>query len=84
MLSVAENEASQTSERIKSVFKTKLQNNEIVSGKIPIGLKKDGKKLILDNNKKDFVIDVFDYYIQSGSIYKTLDHVLVTDNTFNT
>jgi len=83
MLSVAENEASQTSERIKSVFKTKLQNNEIVSGKIPIGLKKDGKKLILDNNKKDFVIDVFDYYIQSGSIYKTLDHVLVTDNTFN-
>ena len=83
MLSVAENEAAQTSERIKSVFKTKLQNSEIVSGKIPIGLKKDGKKLVIDNTKKDFVIDIFDYYIQSGSIYKTLDHVLIIDNTFN-
>lgn len=83
MLSVAENEAAQTSERIKSVFKTKLQNNEIVSGKIPIGLKKDGKRLIIDDTKKDFVIDIFDYYIQSGSIYKTLDHAIILDNTFN-
>lgn len=83
MLSVAENEAAQTSERIKSVFKTKLQNNEIVSGKIPLGLKKDGKKLIIDNDKKDFVIDIFNFYIQSNSIYKTLDHALVLDNSFN-
>lgn len=83
MLSVAENEAAQTSERIKSVFKTKLQNNEIVSGKIPVGLKKQGKKLIVDETKRAFVNDVFDYYIQVGSVYKTLDHVIISDNTFN-
>lgn len=83
MLSVAENEAAQTSERIRSVFKTKLQNNEIVSGKIPVGLKKDGKKLIIDPAKKDFIIDIFDFYLRSNSVYKTLDHVLAIDNTYN-
>lgn len=83
MLSVAENEAAQTSERIRSVFKTKLQNNEIVSGKIPVGLKKDGKKLIIDPVKKDFIIDIFDFYLKSNSVYKTLDHALTIDSTYN-
>lgn len=77
MLSVAENESAQTSERIKSVFKTKLQNKEIVSGKIPIGYKKEGKKLVIDEDKKQFVIDTFDYYIKTNSIYKTFDHLTV-------
>jgi DNA invertase Pin-like site-specific DNA recombinase len=77
MLSVAENESAQTSERIKSVFKTKLQNKEIVSGKIPIGYKKDGKKLVIDEDKKQFVIDTFDFYIKTNSIYKTFDHLTV-------
>lgn len=41
MLSVAENESAQTSERIRSVFKTKIENKELISGKIPNWIKKD-------------------------------------------
>lgn len=77
MLSVAENESAQTSERIKSVFKTKLQNKEIVSGKIPIGYKKSGKNLVIDEDKRQFVVDTFDYYIKTNSIYKTFDHLTI-------
>lgn len=69
MLSVAENESAQTSERIKSVFKTKLENRELVSGKIPIGLKKDGKKLVIDEDKKQIVLDAFKYYKEHNSAY---------------
>ena len=43
MLSVAENESAQTSERIRSVFNNKIHQKEIISGKIPIGYKKEEK-----------------------------------------
>lgn len=71
MLSVAENESAQTSERIKSVFKTKLLNKEIVSGKIPIGLKKEGKKLAIDEDKKQIILDAFEIYKETTSAYTT-------------
>jgi DNA invertase Pin-like site-specific DNA recombinase len=71
MLSVAENESAQTSERIRSVFKTKLESKELISGKIPVGLKRDGKKLAIDNNRKQIVIDAFEFYKETISAYKT-------------
>ena len=71
MLSVAENESAQTSERIRSVFKTKIENKELISGKIPIGLKKDDKKLIIDESKKQIVLDAFDFYKETTSAYQT-------------
>lgn len=74
MLSVAENESAQTSERIKSVFKTKLQSKEIVSGSIPVGYKKQGKKLVVDEQYKQFVINTFEYYSKCNSIYKTFEN----------
>ncbi len=74
MLSVAENESAQTSERIKSVFKTKLQSKEIVSGSIAIGYKKDNKKLVVDEKNRQFVIDTFMYYSKCNSIYKTFEN----------
>ena len=77
MLSVAENESAQTSERIKSVFKTKLQNKEIVSGSIAIGYKKEGKNLIIDESNRQFVIDTFEYYSKCNSIWKTFNYFTV-------
>ncbi len=71
MLSVAENESAQTSERIRSVFKTKIQNKELISGKIPIGLKRNDKKLIVDENKKQIVLDAFEFYKETTSAYQT-------------
>ena len=71
MLSVAENESAQTSERIRSVFKTKTENKELISGKIPIGLKREDKKLVIDENKKQIVLDAFQFYKETTSAYQT-------------
>lgn len=71
MLSVAENESAQTSERIRSVFKTKIENKEIIAGKIPIGLKKENKSLAIDEDRKQIVLDAFQFYKETSSAYKT-------------
>lgn len=71
MLSVAENESAQTSERIRSVFKTKLESKEVISGKLPIGLIRDGKKLIINEKEKQIVIDAFQFYKETTSAYRT-------------
>ncbi len=71
MLSVAENESAQTSERIRSVFKTKIENKEIIAGKIPIGLKKHDKKLVIDEDKKQIIQDAFHFYKETTSAYQT-------------
>ena len=71
MLSVAENESAQTSERIKSVFKTKVENKEVIAGKIPIGLKKENKKLVIDEDKKQVILDAFRFYKETTSAYQT-------------
>lgn len=71
MLSVAENESAQTSERIRSVFKTKIENKEVIAGKIPIGLKKENKRLVIDENNKQIILDAFDFYKQTTSAYQT-------------
>ena len=71
MLSVAENESAQTSERIRSVFKTKVESKELISGKIPVGLKRHDKKLIIDEDKKQVVLDAFQFYKETTSAYQT-------------
>lgn len=71
MLSVAENESAQTSERIRSVFKTKIENKELIAGKLPVGLKKENKKLIIDETKKQIVLDAFQFYKETTSAYQT-------------
>lgn len=71
MLSVAENESAQTSERIRSVFKTKVESKELISGKIPIGLKRENKKLVIDEDKKQIVLDAFKFYKETTSAYTT-------------
>ena len=71
MLSVAENESAQTSERIRSVFKTKVESKELISGKIPIGLKRQDKKLVVDENTKQVVLDAFQLYKETTSAYQT-------------
>lgn len=71
MLSVAENESAQTSERIRSVFKTKVESKELIAGKIPIGYKKENKKMVIDETKKQIVLDAFQFYKETTSAYQT-------------
>lgn len=62
MLSVAENEAAVTSERIKVVFKNKIKNKEVITGKVPKGYKIENKKLVIDKETVNIVESIFSHF----------------------
>ena len=68
MLSVAQDEADRTSERLKAVFDVKRQKREPLSGSCPIGYKQENKKFIKDPSKEKAVDAFFDTYLKSGSV----------------
>ncbi|MBY7008958.1 site-specific recombinase [Clostridium botulinum] len=76
MLSVAQDEADRTSERIKRVFESKLKNNEPTSGSLPIGYKIKEKSIIIDEEKAPLAKDVFDFYYYHQSQAKVFKEIL--------
>jgi site-specific DNA recombinase len=62
MLSIAQDEADRTSERIKAVFQSKLQNGEAISGVLPIGYRIQDKKVVINEENCEIAIDVFHAY----------------------
>ena len=72
MLSVAQDEADRTSERIKAVFANKRAKNEPTSGRLPKGYRLEGKKAVLDEEKAPMVRAAFDMYFETGSISKVI------------
>ncbi len=76
MLSVAQDEADRTSERIKAVFERKREKLEPVSGRLPIGYIISGKKIVKDPKTEELVSDVFQKYMACGSISETQRFIL--------
>lgn len=72
MLSVAENEADRTSERIKTVFQHKIDKGEAITRCQPFGYKLDGKKVVPDEHA-EAAKDMFSYFAQTGNTYATRD-----------
>lgn len=72
MLSVAQDEADRTSERIKAVFANKRAKNEPTSGRLPKGYKFEGKKVVLDEPKAAMVRAAFDVFFDTGSMAKMI------------
>ena len=66
MLSVAENEADRTSERIKTVFDHKVIMGEAITGALPLGLKIVDKHIVPDENA-EAVKAVFEHYAAHGN-----------------
>lgn len=66
MLSVAENEADRTSERIKAVFDHKVIMGEAITGALPLGLKIENKRLVPDENA-EAARAVFEHYATNGN-----------------
>lgn len=62
MLAIAENEANMTSDRIKVVFKSKLEQGEVITGSIPRGYKIKDKKMAIDKQEAEIVKDLFNKY----------------------
>ena len=69
MLSVAENEADRTSERIKVVFDRKIANGEYIGNRVPFGYSVVDKHLV-PNDDADTVRAAYDLYRRTGSIYQ--------------
>lgn len=76
MLSVAQDEADRTSERIKAINEMKRQKREPLTGDCPTGYKLDGKKLIKDPDKEHAVSGFFETYINTGSVALAMEFAL--------
>ena len=72
MLAVAQDEADRTSERIKKVLEAKKQRNEVCSGILPKGYKRDGKFAVIDEETKPEVDKFFLVFLETGSIYSAI------------
>ena len=70
MLSVAQDEADRTSERIKAVFDAKKERREPCTGKVPTGYKIEGKKIVKDPESEAAVACFFESFLECRSIEK--------------
>lgn len=73
MLSVAQDEADRTSERIKAINEMKRQKREPLTGDCMPGYKIDGKKYIKDPEAETAVIAFFRTYLARGSVSAAME-----------
>ncbi|SHO46875.1 Site-specific DNA recombinase [Anaerocolumna xylanovorans DSM 12503] len=62
MLSIAQDEADRTSERIKAVFENKRSKGETPANRAPLGYKIENSKLFIDEDTSQIALDIFNYY----------------------
>lgn len=72
MLSVAQDEADRTSERIKVIFESKRARNEVPAGGLPKGYRREGKAVVLDEKTAPIVRAAFDMYFETGSPFRVI------------
>ncbi len=79
MLSVAQNEAERTSERIKVVFESKVRHKQAITGALPFGFATaDGngaKKVIRDPDTQHIVFDLIERVKLTNSIRGSLFYI---------
>lgn len=75
-LSIAQDESDRTAERIKFVFADKVRRGEVVSGKVPLGYRIEGKRMAVDPETAPIVQDLFAYYIGCRAIRATCRYLL--------
>lgn len=66
MLSVAQDEADRTGERIRTIFQSKRSRGEFI-GSVPMGFRREGKFLVVDEAEAEVVRWIFDQYIATRS-----------------
>lgn len=75
MLSVAQNEADRTGERIKVIFDSKRAKGEACSGSVPPGIRIENKHYVADEPMAEAMRDVFQHYITVRSLYNTKNYL---------
>ncbi len=76
MLSVAQAEADRDSEKIRSVMEFKRSNKEYIGGKVPVGYRVEGKKIVKDEKTRQIIEDMFEHYFRTFSKAGTADYIL--------
>lgn len=71
MLSLAQDEADRTSERIKAVFENKIKNGGYITRSVPIGYKVENSKVLVDKDTAEIAVDMFENYRTYNSYYGT-------------
>ncbi len=77
-LSLAQDEADRTSDRIKFVFEAKLARKEVITGKFPPGFMVQDKHLVHDPKTVEAVRDLFNYYATHGSKHGAVQYIYDT------
>ena len=72
MLSVAENEADRTSERIKTVFERKRERGEFTGRNVTPGYRIANKRVEIDPEAADMVRGLFQQYADEGSVHAVM------------
>lgn len=75
MLSVAENEADRTSERIKTVFEHKIEKGEAITRCQPFGYKLENKKVVQDENAPA-ARAMFEHFARYGNTFQTREMLI--------
>lgn len=75
MLSVAQDEADRTSERIKAVFEMKRNKMEPLTGQMPFGYIIQDKRIVKDPETEEAVTEFFRVFLASGSISAAQSYV---------
>lgn len=75
MLSIAEQEADRIGDRIRFINAHKIKKRQAINGKVAHGytIRKDAegfKRVVIDENKEDYVREIFDHFLQYNSITK--------------
>lgn len=78
MLSVAQDEADRTGERIRFVHQDKVQRGEVISGKVPLGYKIENKKMVIDPATAPIAQDIFYQYTILRSIRALREYMMKT------
>lgn len=71
MLSVAQQERDRCSERIKDVFDYRAKQGFAITNKVPIGLKIEDHRVVIDDDTVEIVKDLFNKFELCGSVHKS-------------
>lgn len=81
-LSVAQDEADRTSERIKVVFQHKINQGELISGSLPFGYKNVDGKAVIDEETAPIVRDLFEHFELNNSKRGAMLYLIQKYNMF--
>ena len=72
MLSVAQDEADRTGERIKAVMRAAKEKGESLAGSVPLGYKRVNRHSVIDPDTAPVVRKAFELYMSTGSISRVV------------